>query len=85
MIKKEFVCTSCGYVGYPKKEKRGSILISIVLWIFFIVPGLIYSIWRFVSKYDVCPQCKSKNIIPADSPFGSKMIKEDKLNSDINI
>jgi rubredoxin len=85
MNKKEFVCTSCGYVGFPKREKRGSILISIVLWIFFIVPGLIYSIWRFASKYDACPQCKSKNIIPANSPFGLKMIEEDKLSSNIKI
>lgn len=73
---KQKICTNCGYLGKPKKLARGSILIEIILWSFFIIPGIIYSIWREVSKYDVCPQCGKDSMIPIDSPVGEKMFKE---------
>ena len=70
------VCKSCGFVGNPKSAVRGSIGIEIVLWLCLIIPGLIYSIWRGSSRYDACPQCGGKEMIPADSPIGRKIIAE---------
>ena len=78
MTKQQFVCTICGYIGSPKKVIKGSILIEIVLWLFLLVPGLIYSIWRLTTKCDVCPKCKNASMIPADSPTGQKLIGENK-------
>ena len=72
-MKKLFVCTTCGFKGYPKKKVKGSILTEIFLWIFFILPGLIYSIWRLNSKTWVCPKCGNQTMIPADSPVGQKL------------
>ncbi len=78
MAKQQFVCTTCGFIGSPKKIVKGSILIELVLWLAFLVPGLIYSIWRLTTKYDACPKCKNASMIPADSPTGQKLIGENK-------
>ncbi len=61
-------CTSCGHQGMPSRSTPGSILIEIVLWLCFIVPGLIYSIWRINKRHDTCSSCGSNNLIPANSP-----------------
>jgi hypothetical protein len=40
------ICQDCGAQGTPKSHTRGSILIELVLWLLFIIPGLLYSLWR---------------------------------------
>jgi hypothetical protein len=72
----EAVCTSCGYVGEPKTMTKGSIAVEIVLWLCFLVPGLIYSIWRLSSRYDGCPSCGQITLIPVDSPMAQKFLRE---------
>ena len=64
----ELLCQNCGAVGRPTKRVKGSFLIELVLWLCFLVPGVIYSIWRLTTKELVCPQCGAPNMIPADSP-----------------
>ena len=61
-------CMTCGTDAEPKTQTRGSIVIEIVLWLLFIVPGLIYSIWRLSSRRPVCPACGSTAIVPYDAP-----------------
>jgi hypothetical protein len=73
------VCTNCGYQGQPQWQTQGSFLIELVLWLFLILPGLIYSIWRLTSKQKVCPVCKNPTMIPALTPLGQKIINGDKL------
>lgn len=70
----KYVCLNCGSVDKSKTKVKGSIGIEIVLWIFFIVPGIIYSIWRWSSVYKVCRVCGNANIVPMDSPKGREMI-----------
>ena len=72
---KQMICTSCGQVGTAKRITKGSIFIEILLWLFFLLPGLIYSIWRLSSKYDACPSCKNPSMIPVDSPTGRKLME----------
>src|SRR5690606_36743664 len=38
-------CMQCGTVSNGKRHVPGSILIELVMWCFFLIPGLIYSIW----------------------------------------
>jgi hypothetical protein len=64
------VCKECGTVAKPRSDTPGSILIELVLWLCFIVPGLIYSFWRISKRRQVCPACESPNIVPLDSPVG---------------
>lgn len=61
-------CMTCGVDAPPKTSTSGSIGIEIVLWLCFIVPGLIYSIWRLSSRKSVCSSCGAQTIIPMDSP-----------------
>ncbi|MDD2915614.1 MAG: hypothetical protein PHP70_09875 [Gallionella sp.] len=74
----DIVCTSCGYVGEPNAITKGSIWIEVVLWLCFLIPGLIYSMWRMSmsSQQNVCPSCGQTALIPAESPIGKKFISE---------
>lgn len=73
------ICTNCHYVG--KGKAPGSFLIEVVLWLSFIVPGLIYSIWRFGQKKRICPLCGSSSMIPVDTPKGQELISTNKKES----
>lgn len=44
--KTKYICSNCGTVGQPVVHTRGSFWIELVLWWFFIIPGLIYTEWR---------------------------------------
>lgn len=62
-------CTRCGDVNYPKKVTGGSFLIEVILWLCFLVPGIIYSIWRLTGgRTNVCRKCGGAELIPVDSP-----------------
>lgn len=70
------VCTSCGTVGRPRSHTPGSFRVEIALWLFFFIPGLIYSIWRLANRCGACSSCKQLTIIPVDSPVGRKLAGE---------
>ena len=61
-------CQNCGTVGNPKNLTKGSFLIELILWLCFLIPGVIYSLWRLSTRAAVCPRCGAPNMIPADSP-----------------
>jgi len=59
-------CPRCGFDGYPKIVTPGSFAIEVVLWLFFLLPGLIYSIWRLSARHKACPKCGEKSPIPIE-------------------
>ena len=69
------VCTACGHVGKPKQMTRGSLGIEVVLWLCFLIPGLIYTLWRHGSRYSACPMCRNPAMIPGSSPKGRALIQ----------
>lgn len=71
----ELYCPNCGHIGTPKRYIKGSFLVELVLWLCFILPGLIYSVWRSTSRYKGCPRCGASNMIPVDSPRARQMMK----------
>ena len=73
---KKYICTTCGHVGVPKLVTKGSLGVEIFLWILFLVPGLIYSIWRHASRYKGCPSCNSSEVIPVDTPRGQELLAQ---------
>ena len=73
-MSKKMLCFHCGTQAKPKLETKGSILIELVLWVCFILPGLIYTIWRHASRYEACPTCKAPNMIPLDSPRAQQIL-----------
>lgn len=46
--------------------KRGNGWIEALLYLMYIAPGVIYSVWRRSGKPNVCPLCKAASLIPAD-------------------
>lgn len=78
MFGKDFVCLNCGTVGKPKTKVKGNLLIEIALWLLFLIPGIIYSLWRSGKAYKSCRACGSESLVPLDSPKGQEMVKKNK-------
>jgi len=74
--KPKFICTSCGCVDRPNYVRRGNGALELILWLFFLVPGIIYSFWRSSNEEARCPKCQKSTMIPADSPIGQKILRE---------
>ena len=53
---------------------------EIILWILFIIPGLIYSLWRLSSRGDVCSQCGQANLIPLNTPVARQFMAKHNLS-----
>jgi len=73
---KALICPNCGTTGLPKTFTKGSILMELCLWLLFLIPGLIYSLWRISSRYKGCRQCGATNLVPLDSPRGKQLASE---------
>ena len=73
---KDQYCPNCGYVG--KGTVRGSLAITLVLLCFFIVPGIIYELWREGGGRRKCKACGAFGLIPADSPNAQKLMTQGK-------
>jgi len=61
-------CTACGTEAVPNEVTKGSIGVELVLWLCFIIPGAIYSVWRLTSRHRACPACGAATLIPLQSP-----------------
>lgn len=72
----DMICTQCGRQAKPKTFTRGSIIVEIFLWLCFLLPGLIYSIWRLSSRVKGCPDCKTETMISIYSPRGKQLLTE---------
>jgi hypothetical protein len=68
------LCTVCGAVGTTKRSMKGSLLTELLLWCFFLLPGLIYSIWRHSTVAQVCRNCGSPAVIPLGSPVAQQTL-----------
>lgn len=71
------LCTQCHNIDYPKKKTKGHILIELILWLSFILPGIVYSFWRLATRHDVCCDCESANIIPTNSKRAIQILKNE--------
>lgn len=77
----DWVCTRCGHVGSTGTETPGNLLIEIILWLFFLIPGLIYSIWRISKRHHVCRSCGvGAGLIPATSPNAGAWVVQETAN-----
>jgi predicted RNA-binding Zn-ribbon protein involved in translation (DUF1610 family) len=70
------ICPNCGTQGEPKSITQGNILIELVLWLCFIIPGVIYSIWRLSSRKEACPACGQTGMIGITTPNGQLLLKK---------
>lgn len=63
-------CSNCGSTTNPKVA--GSIIITVILIWFAVVPAVIYEIWRGKNKR--CRACSSPSIMPLHSPAAQQAI-----------
>jgi len=70
------VCTNCGHVGETKTVTKGHFALEVVLWLCFLVPGIIYSIWRLTTRHEACPVCGNTNLLPQNAPMAQKFLRE---------
>ena len=69
-----FFCTSCGARVKPRVRNRGSSAIEIILWLCFVFPGILYTLWRMGRKDRYCRTCGAQGVIPADSPMARQFL-----------
>jgi hypothetical protein len=69
----ERICTHCHTRVTPEVHTPGSAGLELLAWIFFLVPGLLYSLWRRNARTLICPVCKSPNPIPVGSPAAQQI------------
>lgn len=57
-INKNIICpnSNCGYKGPAKRVARGSAIVGLFLLCFFILPGILYFMFKGGYRYS-CPQC----------------------------
>lgn len=72
---KKLLCTRCYSTDAPKTHTKGSFLIELFLWLLFIVPGLLYSLWRLSTRSKVCAHCGSSELVAMDSPRAQQILK----------
>jgi hypothetical protein len=61
-----YYCAHCKSYS-PYARNKGSGWIEMILYLFYIIPGVIYSIWRRSGNAKVCPVCKQASLISSDS------------------
>jgi uncharacterized OB-fold protein len=69
------ICPVCGYKGKAILKLKGKTSVEIFLWVLFIVPGFVYSVWRNAGASYGCPQCFSDTMVPMYSPEGQKIVE----------
>src|SRR6185437_13752732 len=67
------VCTHCRSHVNPVTIKPGSTILEILLWLFFIIPGIFYTLYCSTHKKNLCPVCKAENPIPISTPAGQAL------------
>ncbi len=61
-----FYCPACA-MYFPYSAKKGNGWIELALYLLWIIPGVLYSIWRRTGNTSVCPKCNSANLIQAST------------------
>lgn len=74
---KPHICTNCGtVVTEPKTNTKGYFVLEIILWLCYVIPGVIYTTWRLTTRSKICHSCGSANLVELDSPVGKRLQNE---------
>lgn len=74
---RERYCLRCHSTMTPRSFTRGSFWIELVLWCCFLLPGVLYSLWRLTTRSKVCRVCGGGDHVPLDSPVArAALLKE---------
>jgi hypothetical protein len=73
-------CTHCGTIGESKRFADESWLVAFALLLMGLIPGVIYIVWSHSRAYRGCRCCKSRQIVPLDSPAGRQALAMQEAN-----
>jgi hypothetical protein len=68
--KPRVICANCGQIGKTRINTPGSGVLEILLWVLFLLPGMIYTAWRLNKRRELCRACGSADVIPLSTPRG---------------
>lgn len=85
-MSEEFICRQGGQISPLELNKKGKLSVEIALGLPFLIPGLIYSIWRRTARWFAFPDCGTHHMVPLKSPMdrdahGKKLQSAAKLAS----
>lgn len=72
----DLICTTCGSVGEYHETRPGSSLVEVILWLWMIIPGALYSAWRSSKKSAVCAVCGGRTLIKVETPVGRQVLEK---------
>ena len=76
IVRDGMICTRCLDKVLPVVAEKGSIAIEVILWLFMLLPGLLYSVWRRTNRSKVCPSCASPDLVPYQSERAKEILGE---------
>jgi hypothetical protein len=59
-------CTNCNELTLGKKFTPGKFWIEVILWLLFLLPGFLYSLWRLSGRKLVCDKCGNPYLIKTE-------------------
>jgi hypothetical protein len=65
---KDYICLVCGCQRVPVMVRRGHVIIEILLWLCYLLPGVVYTLWRTLRRHEVCPNCRNPSMVKTTSP-----------------
>ena len=68
------ICQNCGQAGVAEKTLKGHFLITLILLLCYVLPGIVYMIWRRTGLKNRCAKCHSENLVPEGSAVGRELI-----------
>jgi hypothetical protein len=70
------ICKDCGTAHYGDRVLPGSGWIELVLWLAWLVPGILYSIWRRSNGRLTCAACGSRQVVLIATPVGAQLARQ---------
>ena len=79
------LCIKCGNLDYPSIYTEGTfigelcvwiafgVICSVTTWLLLLIP-FTYTLYRVISKKNVCSLCNSTEIIPENSPNAKNLL-----------
>lgn len=67
------ICRNCGTQDRSVTISHRSLFLEILLWFAGLIPGVVYTLWCNHTAYEACAKCKSRDIVPVDTPVGRNL------------
>jgi len=74
MQRTDLICEKCGFIGQPRQFEKLPPIGGCLLLFLFIIPGIIYFMFKSSSDWWGCPSCQAPNMIPVTSFRGGELL-----------